>query len=170
MAPATHDVEQHKDPQRRNATPSHATAGAPCRVGTADAGKVTVRVDPAGQGAEVHLICSSNTIAVAVTGYTQEHSYDCGSIFTPRTCYDYTYSGGRVTSSPAGIDCWTSGNTRSCAPVSFPEDSTVTLTATPNSGSRFSGWGGAGSGCGTALTCDVTAKGAKSVSASFYFD
>jgi len=47
---------------------------------------------------------------------------------------------GTVTSNPAGIDC---GNICS---ASFDPGSTITLTATPSSGSAFGGWSGACSG------------------------
>jgi hypothetical protein len=45
-------------------------------------------------------------------------------------------AGGRVTSNPAGIDC-----PGDCS-ESFPSGISVTLTATPASGSRFVGWNG----------------------------
>ena len=45
-----------------------------------------------------------------------------------------TLGGGRITSSPAGIDCGSS-----CA-ASFPHGSYVSLTATPNTGYAFAGW------------------------------
>ena len=66
--------------------------------------------------------------------------------------------GGTVASSPANIDC---GPTCS-AP--FTPGSTVALTATPNSGSTFTGWLGACTGIGI---CNVPIAGAKSVSATF---
>ena len=47
---------------------------------------------------------------------------------------------GTVTSDPPGIDCGTT-----CS-ASFPPGTTVTLTATPSSGSAFGGWSGACSG------------------------
>ena len=65
---------------------------------------------------------------------------------------------GTVSSSPAGINC---GATCS---ASFPASSSVTLTATPASGSSFAGWGGACSGTGA---CAVTMSAARSVTASF---
>src|SRR5207253_8189589 len=67
-------------------------------------------------------------------------------------------SGGKVTSSPAGIDC---GATCS---ASFNAGTPVILTATPVSGWVFQGWGGACSGIGT---CSLTMNADQSVSASF---
>jgi PASTA domain/Divergent InlB B-repeat domain len=65
---------------------------------------------------------------------------------------------GTVTSSPAGIDC---GSTCS---HSYTFGTTVTLTATPATGSAFSGWSGACSGTGS---CSTTMDQARSVTASF---
>ncbi len=66
---------------------------------------------------------------------------------------------GTVTSSPAGINC---GNTCS---ASFPRGTTVTLTATPASGSTFTGW----SGCDTVSgnQCTVTMNSNRTVTATF---
>jgi hypothetical protein len=66
--------------------------------------------------------------------------------------------GGTVTSSPAGINC---GSTCS---ASFGVDTTVTLSATPNSTSIFSGWSGACSGTGS---CSVSMTQTRSVTATF---
>jgi uncharacterized protein (DUF2141 family) len=65
---------------------------------------------------------------------------------------------GTVTSNPAGINC---GSTCS---ANFAQGSTVTLSATPASGSSFAGWSGACSGTGS---CTVTMDAAKSVTATF---
>ena len=65
---------------------------------------------------------------------------------------------GRVTSNPSGIDC---GST--CA-ASYDQGTSVTLTATPSSGSIFAGWSGACSGTGD---CVVTMDDNKSVTATF---
>jgi hypothetical protein len=65
---------------------------------------------------------------------------------------------GTVTSSPAGISC---GSTCSHA---FTAGSSVTLTATPATGSTFSGWSGACSGTGT---CNLTMNQVKAVTATF---
>ncbi|MEI6687882.1 MAG: hypothetical protein WCN97_00825 [Thermoleophilia bacterium] len=69
---------------------------------------------------------------------------------------------GSVVSSLAGISC---GATCS---ASFTLSSTVTLTATPASGSTFAGWSGACTG--TSTTCSVTITGATSATATFTVD
>ena len=66
---------------------------------------------------------------------------------------------GSVSSSPAGLTC---GATCSS---SFNYGTVVTLTATPATGSTFSGWTGAG--CSGTGDCVVTVDAAKSVSAQF---
>jgi phospholipase C len=65
---------------------------------------------------------------------------------------------GIVTSSPAGVNCQTT-----CS-ASFTSGTTVQLTAIPNQGSTFHGWGGACSGTGT---CHVTIDSTQSVAAIF---
>lgn len=76
--------------------------------------------------------------------------------FTGYTVTVHTTGSGVVTSNPAGIHC---GNT--CV-AAFDAGSTVTLTANPNVGSIFTGWGGACSGTGS---CVVNST--QTVSASF---
>ncbi len=66
---------------------------------------------------------------------------------------------GKVTSSPAGIDCGSD-----CA-ESYTSGTHVTLTAAASAGSVFSGWSGACAG--SASQCVVTLNAAASVSASF---
>jgi len=65
---------------------------------------------------------------------------------------------GTVVSSPAGINCGTD-----CS-ESFTENTPVTLTASPASGSSFDGWNGA---CSGTESCSVTMDAAKSVIARF---
>jgi len=66
---------------------------------------------------------------------------------------------GSGTVSGAGIDC---GATCS---ASYASGTTVTLTATPASGSTFAGWSGACTG--TAATCSVSMTAARTVTATF---
>ena len=66
---------------------------------------------------------------------------------------------GTVTSSPGGINCGAA-----CS-ASFTSGASVTLTATPDSTTIFTGWGGACSG--TATTCNLTMSAARSVVANF---
>jgi hypothetical protein len=89
----------------------------------------------------------------------------CGTVFrlipSPGDILSVAKSGdgtGTVTSSPAGIDC---GSTCSAA---FAPGAPVTLTATPASGSTFTGWSGACSGTGT---CVVTMNADTRVTAGF---
>jgi PKD repeat protein len=77
--------------------------------------------------------------------------------------FDLTVSGqgsgsGQVTSSPAGI---------ACPPVcqaGFDPGTAVTLTASPDAGSIFTGWSGDCSGTGA---CQITMNQARSVTANF---
>jgi uncharacterized repeat protein (TIGR03803 family) len=91
-------------------------------------------------------------------------NYDyCGGVFqlTPGISLSVSVvgnPGGRVTSSPAGIDC---GATCS---ASFAAGIPVTLIATPDITWGFAGWGGA---CGGIGGCTVTMNASTSVSASF---
>ncbi len=66
---------------------------------------------------------------------------------------------GKVSSSPAGIDC---GST--CSAL-FDHGTEVTLTAKADPGSIFKGWSGAG--CSGTATCKVTMSEAKEASAEF---
>ena len=69
---------------------------------------------------------------------------------------------GTVTSEPPGIDCGPD-----CA-ESYPSFTEVTLTATPEPGSRFDGWIGAG--CSGTGLCQVTMLEATLVTAEFTAD
>ena len=65
---------------------------------------------------------------------------------------------GTVTSQPPGIDCGAD-----CS-HDFDYNQKVTLSATVDSGSNFTTWGGACSGAGT---CEVSMTEARTVSAAF---
>jgi hypothetical protein len=99
------------------------------------------------------LVVIANGIAsqpASVTVYTpQIYSLSVSVIGSP---------GGRVTSSPSGIDC---GSTCS---ANFNAGTQVTLTATPAPAWGLAGWGG---GCGGIGGCSVTLNANTSVSAGF---
>ncbi len=65
---------------------------------------------------------------------------------------------GRITSSPAGIDCG------AMCTGTYDINSAVTLTATPDATSTFAGWTGACTGTGT---CSITMNASQSVTATF---
>ncbi len=65
---------------------------------------------------------------------------------------------GTVTSNPAGIDCG------AACTYAFPTGTTVTLTATPDTGYTFSGWSGA---CSGTDPCTVTLAEDRTVTAIF---
>ena len=66
---------------------------------------------------------------------------------------------GTITSSPAGITC-----PGTCS-GSFPDNSSVTLTASANQGGSFAGW--SGDGCSGTNACVITFTAATSVTANF---
>jgi len=66
---------------------------------------------------------------------------------------------GTVTSAPVGITCGTS-----CS-ANYNSGTAVTLTATPATGSTFSGW--SGGGCSGTGSCTVTMSAATAVTATF---
>jgi endoglucanase len=66
---------------------------------------------------------------------------------------------GTVSSSPSGVNCGSTCN------ATFASGTSVTLTASPASGSTFGGWSGSCSG--TATSCTVSMSAARSVTAAF---
>jgi len=77
---------------------------------------------------------------------------------------------GTITSTPSGISC-SSDYGSTCGFVFSPAGTSVTLTATPDSGSTFTGWAGEGNNpgpcTGTSPTCTVTVNSAEYVQANF---
>jgi hypothetical protein len=89
---------------------------------------------------------------------------DCSGVLDDCSQFAFTVSkagsgGGTVTSTPAGLNCGTT-----CSAL-FPSGSTVTITATPDATSSFSGWSGALTG--TTSSQAIVMDGAKNVSATF---
>ncbi len=117
-----------------------------------------------------NIVISANVYQTPSGTFTASHFEDTTSfygiadvVFSPTTSYTLSVSKtgsgtGTVTSNPAGINC---GATCS---ASYNSGTSVTLTATPDSGSTFTGWSGDCTGTGT---CIVSMTSAKSVTASF---
>jgi hypothetical protein len=152
-------------------------------------GSGTVTSDPAGVacGADCDETFAAST-ALTLTAQADAHSAfvgwqggwcsgsdDCaltldrwiyvGAAFDalPPVTYTLTVSktgagAGSITSIPAGIDCGAA-----CS-ADFTEGTVVTLTATADAASTFTGWSGACTGSGT---CVVTMDAAKQVTANF---
>jgi CARDB/Divergent InlB B-repeat domain/Fibronectin type III domain len=121
---------------------------------------VVVRLRPTSTGSfagNVSFTGGGDTITRGVSGSTS------GSPASPPSgtpTLTITRSGsGTVTSSPSGISC--GGD---CT-QGFTSGTRVTLTASPASGARFSGW--SGGGCSGTGTCSVTMNGSVGVTATF---
>jgi uncharacterized membrane protein len=111
-----------------------------------------------------------NDAGTIVGEYTDANGHNHGFLATPTSTpvLTLTKSGtgtGTITSSPSGINC---GGTCS---ASYDSGTMVTLTATPDAGSSFTGWSAPCSGTGT---CTVTLNTSTQVTATFvsslYFD
>ncbi|RLJ70761.1 beta-propeller repeat-containing protein [Hydrogenivirga caldilitoris] len=68
---------------------------------------------------------------------------------------------GTVTSNPAGINCGVN-----CT-AQFNVESSVTLNATPDTGSTFTGWGGDCASCDTNVSCQIVMYSDKTCTANF---
>ena len=103
-----------------------------------------------------------NCPASASCAITMTSARSVTARFKPRR-YDLNVSvvgSGTVRSAPAGIDCGADCTER------FQRGTSVTLTATPASGSVFSGWSG-DSACTGSGTCTVSMTAARNVTATF---
>jgi virginiamycin B lyase len=94
-----------------------------------------------------------------------QNTNQIGRLLPPTTTLFVTETGtgtGRVTSSPAGIDC--SARSNQCS-AEFNTGSEVTLTASAGAGSVFAGW--SGGGCSGTSRCHVTVTAGPTVTANF---
>jgi subtilisin family serine protease len=142
-------------------SPSGINCGATCSASYSSGTQVTLTATPASSstfsGWSGGGCSGTGTCVVTLNAATT-----VTATFVPKVTLTVSTSGsgsGSVTSSPAGIDC---GATCSAA---FANGTSVTLTASADSGSKFSGW--SGGGCAGTGTCQVTLTAATSVTASF---
>jgi hypothetical protein len=137
------------------AAPFSVVSGGTFTVAAGASQTVTVRFQPTTTGtfaSNVVFTVGSDTVSRSVSG--------TGTASTTATL-SVTKSGtgsGDVTSSPAGIACGTT-----CS-VSLATGTQVTLTATPVTGSTFTGWSGA---CTGTAACTVTVSASTTVTATF---
>ncbi|MHB1312700.1 MAG: InlB B-repeat-containing protein [Gemmatimonadaceae bacterium] len=141
-------------------TPSAYNCGATCAVNVAAGSTVTLTATPdanstftgwsgACTGTGNCVVAMDTAKAVRATFAVKTFALTVARIGTGT---------GSVVSAPAGIDC---GAT--CSAV-LTVGTTMTLTATPASGSTFAGWSGACTGTGA---CTVTMSAARAVTAEF---
>ncbi len=152
-----------------SSTPAGIDCGADCSQ-TYDEGtlvSLTASADPGstftgwgGDGAA----CGSNPSC----DVTMDAARNVTATFTliPAEMFDLTVSvqgtgTGTVSSTPAGIDCGAD-----CSQT-YDEGTLVSLTASADPGSTFTGWGGDGAACGSNPSCDVTMDAARNVTATF---
>ena len=117
----------------------------------------------------------ANALSVSLTGLGTVTStpiacpYGCtySGPVCPRNC-EGRFSNAFVAQRLGGISCiengWFGGANWGTCSLPFPAENTVTLTATPDSGSIFTGWSGA---CSGSTICDVMMGTGQSVSAIF---
>jgi pectate lyase len=141
-------------------TPAGIDCGSACSASFPTGAVVTLAAAPAsGSSFTGWSGACTGTGACTVTMSAAQSvmaSFGAGTLVFPLTVTKAGTGSGTVTG--AGIDC---GSTCS---ASFTSGAVVTLSASPASGSTFTGWSGACSGTGA---CAVTMSAAQSVVASF---
>ncbi len=145
-----------------SSAPAAIDCGATCSAHYDWATPVTLTATPAGDATFEGWsgACTGTVATCTVTmDQVQAVSADFAPAFKPLSLSKAGSGTGTITSSPAGIDC---GATCS---ATFATNTSVTLTATPATGSTFQGWFGACTG--SATTCTVTLSQAKTVNATF---
>ena len=139
------------------ATEVHFGSNSATEVVVQNATTVTVKAPAGTAGAAVDVIATTPGGTSAVTGTSNDYTYD--AVLRKLTVTKTGSGFGSVMSLPLGINCGAV-----CA-ADFVDGASVTITATPASGSTFAGWsGGVCSGTGA---CVVAATAAKSVTATF---
>jgi uncharacterized repeat protein (TIGR02543 family) len=142
-------------------SPSGINCGATCSYQFVSNTNVTLTATPDSSsifsGWSGDVTGSSSTVMI-----TMNSNKNMTATFTPKCTLTITKSGnggGAVTSSPSGINC---GATCS---YQFVPDTNVTLTATPDSSSVFSGW--SGDATGSSSTVMITMNANKNMTATF---
>lgn len=147
-------------------TVTAGVASGTCAAGFAGPGSVTLTVTPAAGSSFAGWARDCATFGGAVTcTLTPGTARTAGVAFVSVQNLAVTLAGagtGRVTSDPAGITCQKSGGV--CT-TGFTQGASVTLRATADAGSDFTGW--SGEGCSGTSTCVVAMSQARAVTATF---
>jgi hypothetical protein len=141
-------------------SPAGIDCGAACSAAYNDGTPVTLTAAP--DASSIFTGWSGSCSGTGSCVVTVDSAKSVTATFTLKT-YTLTVSKagtgtGTVTSSPSGISCGAA-----CSAV-YDHGTPVTLTATPDASSNFTGWSGSCSGMGS---CVVTVDSAKSVTATF---
>ena len=145
-------------------SPSGIVCGSACSASFAQGTSVTLTAAPNSGSAFAGWsgACSGTASTCVVTMNSAKNvtaTFNRVAVLYTLTIAKSGSGSGPVTSNPSGIICG------SACSANFASGASVTLTATPNSGSVFAGWTGACSS--TASTCVVTMNAAKNVTATF---
>ncbi|MFN7955460.1 MAG: hypothetical protein U0610_27295 [bacterium] len=145
-----------------SSSPAGINCGSTCSAGYASGTVVTLTASPSAgstfagwSGAGCSGTGTCQVTMASAQSVTATFSFVSASISVVKSGNGL----GTVSSSPAGISC---GATCSST---FTSGTLVTLTATPQVGSTFTGWSGAG--CSGTGNCQITATTAHSVTATF---
>jgi hypothetical protein len=142
-------------------SPSGINCGAICSYQFASGSSITLTATP-DSSSTFSGWSGDATGSSTTTTVTMSSNKNVTATFNALYTLTVTKSGtgtGTVTSNPAGIDCGTT-----CS-YQFISGTSITLTATPDSSSAFSGW--SGDATGTNSTVTVTMNSNKNVTATF---
>lgn len=141
--------------------PSGIDCPGTCAAGYAPGTEVTLTAKaPDGHRFSKWQGCSTAT-SESIT-VTMDEDRSCSPVFEQVAEVSVAVTGpGRVTSTPAGLDC-----PETCSALFVP-NRTITLTQTPDPESRFVGWGGRCSGTGVNANLYVSSGGGNACTATF---
>jgi hypothetical protein len=118
----------------------------------------------AGEDRHCFLLMGSDYLTLGYPDFKVTALYAPVSVAPTLTVLRTGTGSGRVTSSVGGIDC---SQTKSACSATFSAGQTVTLTAMPDVGSAFVGWGGEDNDCKGTGPCTLTMSSSKTATAIF---
>ena len=142
-------------------SPSGINCGTSCSAEFTDGTTVTLQANPANGSAFAGWGGDCSGIGSCTVTTSSARTVTASFVETPpgeKTLLVEVNGNGRVTSNPTGIDC------RPTCATTFAQDTNVQLSAKPDSGWSFAGWGG---NCSGTASCTITMNGSKNVTATF---